>query len=238
MFREWLLDQSRSRSPIGGADRYLRSVLDMTLYVGLPNVCFNGQQKITHGGWMLDQHLVFAALNLETDRFVSAFAQANDEHMSKQLRAGLRLGMLHHDIGKLVSINEPGKHNRASVDLWDRTAPPWIEDMAHRVTRLVMLGHDAFGRLARGMTEKDDCDIMDAAFDVQSTPSAPGAMDPETIIELLDRQNIPGCDRTTLLRILRHAWEADVASVHSLRWVLPIADLVERMLNKTATASL
>lgn len=233
MFREWLLNQSRSRHPYGGRDTYLRSVLDLTLYREMGEAQFTGQQKITHGGWMLDQHLVLAGLNLCTRRLLSlARRDGWNRDQSLRLRAGMRLGMLHHDIGKIVSINTPGAHNRASAAMWDRTAPKWVDAETKDIARFVILGHDVFGRLARAITEKVEYAIDNPTFDVNAPTSYRGAMGPDEILDLIDYGGISGASRSLQLRMLRCAWEADIGSVQVLRWALPISGIIERLLSR------
>ncbi len=233
-FREWLLNQSRARKPFGGWDEYLAAMLDGSLYQGRPGVKHDGEQKVTHGGWQLDQHLVASALCLATDElFTELRSRGWTEERAQQVRAGLRLGMLHHDIGKLISVNKPGAHGGASVALWRDTAPGWVDEATKQIATFVMMGHDYFGRVARAITEKVGMALDDPAFDPNAPTSYRGAMCPDKILSVIDRHGLS--DRLVSLRMLRLVWEADAGSVQTLRWVLPVAPMIERILLERLT---
>lgn len=230
-WREWLLNQSRARQPFGGKDAYLASILDYSLYAGKRGVKFVGEQQVTHGGWELNQHLVAVALQLSTDGLVKELtARSWDEAQVREVRAGMRLGALVHDTGKLVDVYTPGSHGGASATLWSDTAPEWVGAEAKGVAMFSCIGHDYFGRLARAITEKVSCALETEAFDPAAPTSYRGAVTAEQIAQRMMR--LGPSDHLVGLRILRLVWEADAGSVQSLRWLLPIAELMERLVRK------
>ncbi len=226
MFREWLLNQTRSRKPFGGKDSYLASVLDYSIYQNM-SLKYKGQQKANHCGWLLAQHNVAATLSLQTDSTFSLLRKDNVAY-AKQVRAGLRLGVLHHDIGKLMSINRSGAHSGASVKMWRDTLPTWVDAETDHITRFVIMGHDFFGRLARGITEKPKMSLYASNFNPNAQPSYDGAVCPGHIVKVIRQHGIKGKEELSL-KLLRLTWEADANSVQSLRWAVTVAPLCEKI---------
>lgn len=234
-FREWLSNQIRARKPYGGRDTYLPAMLSGNLYKGRTGVKHDGEQKVTHGGWQLDQHLASSAQQLATDGlFTELRTRGWSLESAQQVRAAMRLAMLHHDIGKLVSVNKPGAHGGASVALWNDTAPEWVDETTKKLAAFCMMGHDYFGRLARAITEKVNVALDDNEFNLNAPTSYRGAMCPQKIADIIARYGTP--DWRVYARILRLVWEADAGSVQTLRWVLPVADPIERILLKRLAA--
>lgn len=231
MFREWFLNQTRSRYPYGGKDTYLSSILDYSRFAGMPGVKNDGFQKVTHGGWQLDQHMISSTLQVETDDLIAGIAlRDGDDGYAMKVRAGIRLGMLHHDIGKLINVHTPGAHGAASVKLWKRSAAEWVGEVELRVAAFCMMGHDYFGRLSCGITEKVGMPLDASDFDPNAETSYLGAMCPQRIGNVIAHYG--ESDWRDAIRILRRVWEADVGSVPALRWMRPEGEMVERILLK------
>jgi hypothetical protein len=131
-FRSWVVNQVRSRSPVGGRDSYLEHAF---------LVQAGGKQKPTHQGWSLHQHALHALLELDTDRF--------PEH-----RRAMRLAMLWHDVGKLWNVQTPGAHQRIGSRMWldlQGDPLPGVRGEEERLVSCLIAHHDVFGRLERAL---------------------------------------------------------------------------------------
>lgn len=134
-FREWLLNQVRSRRPFGGRDPQIDIVLhppEELIKEALPkNVeieAHPGRQKVTHQHAELQDHHVNAALTVETDILAAtAYEDGFDQDYIKDLRSGIRLAMLHHDFGKLgqSGVETPGVHEGLGAKMWRSLKPAW-----------------------------------------------------------------------------------------------------------------
>lgn len=231
-FKEWLLNQTRSRCPFGGKDPYLDSLRTYRLFEGLPSdrkepCIMTGEQKATHQGRRLVLHLIESTLQLDTDDLFQQTALNRSLAEAFTIRASLRLGMLHHDIGKLVDINTPGAHEAIGAAMWRHLRPPWVSNEVLDLSTWIIRNHDLYGRLARSITEKEGASIWDENFSPTLPSSYAGALSIEKA-----RQDVTagpsdyhlGC---TLLEV---AWKADVGSVASLRWLLPVAEDLHELL--------
>jgi len=130
LFRVWLVNQARSRNPIGGRDQYLENALRVQTGVA---------QKSTHQGWGLHLHALHALLELETDHL-------------PDYRRPLRLAMLWHDIGKLWNVNTPGTHPLIGAKKWCELQGarfPGLSDDEESLISHFIRCHDLFGRLGR-----------------------------------------------------------------------------------------
>lgn len=135
-FRMWVVNQTRSRNPVGGRDEYLMSAFERQRGV---------QQKATHQGWDLQLHALYALLQLETDH-VSAY------------RRPLRLAMLWHDIGKCWNIHTPGAHQATGAKMWrsQQLYPfPGLNREEEELITLLIACHDVIGRIHRSLWDPD-----------------------------------------------------------------------------------
>jgi hypothetical protein len=115
MFREWVLNQKRSRRPKGGQDPVLASLFDYSLMRGLDGCILHeqcGLQSPMHCGWSVSQHTFESLLQLSTSGMltcdisvaylsgVSIFSLPTLKQ--KHLVLALRLTVLFHAMGKLI----------------------------------------------------------------------------------------------------------------------------------------
>lgn len=221
-FREWLLNQIRSRSPVGGVDDYLKKAFDYA------KSGRNQKQKETHMAFPLHKHLQEAMLQLSTDELLKSLeAQGVPPEQRKTIRRDMRIAMLWHDMGKLHNIYTPGSHEAIGAKLWQRQKPDWISDEEGKLIDWMIRTHDISGRLLRGITEKKDHKLMDVGFDVSAEPSYKGALDPQGVREELLKS---GFDLPTATALHLAIWKGDVASVAALRWLLPVVEKVEQII--------
>ena len=221
-FKEWLVNQRRSRRPIGGKDPYLEQILSYRLFDSYLHGNKKPQQKLTHQGWELSMHLLETSYQLDTDHVIGLV----DETKQDSLRMVMRMGMLFHDVGKIVNVYTPGAHEGIGAKMWMKTKPDWVNEEEASLTAWMIKTHDLIGRLEQGLTEKVDYKIGDENFDVAANPSYRGALDPSAIRhELLNS----GYGLPTSLAIHKEIWKADVGAVASLRWLLPAADILGRI---------
>ncbi len=234
-YREWLLNQRRSRSPIGGKDRDLIGLIDYDKSEKMREVLEKrdskdfipkaekggAEQKVTHLGSPLKYHQETSSRLLETDSMIDFLSEHGMAEEAKDIRQVMRMAMFAHDLGKLFNINTPGIHERIGAKLLRRVTPEWCNEKRLKLAEWIIRTHDVFGRLARGITEKTD-----ETEGVQSSPSYIGALDPQTVREYLLESGLP---LEVAARIHKKVWEADVSSVSTLRWVLPVADILESL---------
>lgn len=133
---------------------------------------------------------------------------------------------------------------------------PWLSPVQIKQISWLIRSHDLFGRLARGLSEKVDLpekginvhsDITN--IDPCSNSSYPAAVDPIYIIErILDKRLLLGdgeeinnennnydeilldLDFDTSVNLLYCMWCADIGSIASVRWLLPLANLLKKFL--------
>ncbi len=231
-FREWLLNQTRSRTPVGGKDKELADVLSFVDENEQRQLAIQKQeQKATHLGFTLGKHLVEATLQLSTDQIVDELAAKYPELAGKKnsLRVSLRIAMLFHDFGKLHNVDTPGSHENIGAKMWLRLRPSWVTEEEANLAAWVIRTHDVFGRLARSITEKPGTKVSDPNFDVRAMPAYQGAVDPSEAAHLIGESGLPF---PLALDIHKASWQGDVSSVSALRWVLPVADNLAKMVEQ------
>jgi adenylate kinase family enzyme len=133
-FRIWVVNQTRSRNPIGGSDAYLQNAL--ALQAGIA-------QKPTHQGSDLRTHAIRSLLTLNTDHLPI-------------YRLHLRIAMLWHDIGKRWNIINPGCHAAMGARKWRElqgAALPGITPDDEALISHFIRCHDLLGRVARTVTD-------------------------------------------------------------------------------------
>jgi hypothetical protein len=136
-------------------------------------------------GWQLSMHLKEALLQLSTKECVNEVLLAENPESIKEIRTALRMATLFHDCGKLLDIYTPGAHENIGGNLWNNLKPNWINETTASWIRWLIITHDLFGRLARGISEKIDQSIFDDDLDVGARPSYQGALDPDEVRERL-----------------------------------------------------
>ncbi len=222
VFREWFLNQTRSRKPIGGKDVDVHRAMDLAKS---ERHVHRGDQKVTHMGLPLYKHTQEAVLQLSTDWLEQR--EDLDQSERKMIRRAMRTAMLYHDLGKLHNVNTPGCHEGIGAKIWQKNAPEWMSEEEKSLVTWIIRTHDLFGRLARGLTEKQNQKLDDADFDPAGMPAYQGALDPETVREYLSQS---GLDLDLAADIHENIWRADVASVSALRWLLSASDLLKKMI--------
>lgn len=168
-----------------------------------------------HQGWLLPQHLAQSLVQLDT-------TVAGDD---AELRRALRLAMLFHDTGKLAG-KKPRRHATISAALFARHRPSWFPARLVPLTQWMITTHDLFGVFGRGLTEKLGAAVADYALDLAAPSSYPFALDAQAVRRALRESGLPLEVATALHKAI---WRADVGSIASLRWLLPTAALVERL---------
>lgn len=227
VFREWFLNQIRSRRPVGGVSKEIRDILNFALTEEIAGrSTFGGEQKPTHMGFTLPDHLKESVLQLETDTVFNNLGLEND--LAKKIRAAARLAMLYHDLGKLLDVSTPGAHEGVGVKFWEKLKPEWVPDDVAQLSAWMIKTHDLFGRLARGLTEK--VDGINAYEHPEGTPSYRGALDPSSVKKHLLESGLPFELATQVHEMI---WRSDVSSVASLRWLLPVAPMLRELVETT-----
>src|SRR6185312_7356629 len=134
----------------GGADPFVRALLDFTLFEPALSSAPRTQSAM-HQGWTLERHLAASALELDTAR---AIELANGTLEPRHLRLAMRMAMLFHDTGKLAGPRAPRRHPSISARLFEMHRPPWFPEQLVALTQWMIESHDLFGALGRGLTEK------------------------------------------------------------------------------------
>lgn len=199
-FAAWVTEQRR-HAPLGGRDPFLHSVLDQ------PHV----DQSPMHQGWSLARHLAQTMIELRTDALLA-------------FRLELRTAMLFHDTGKVASSNG---HAQVSSALLNRFVPAWFPADHLALTKWLVRHHDLFGKVARGLTEKDASGLANEHHDVAAPASYPRAIDLHTAHARLGES---GLSLELSIALLKQTWLADLGSIATLRWLRPSAELIERLL--------
>lgn len=212
-FATWLLDQQR-HNPSGGRDPDLEALLRLDL-APRPHSSLGPM----HQGWALERHLVESTLQLETDALVARLG-------APDLRLCMRIAMLYHDVGKLLGPR-PARHPQISARLFAKHRPRSFPVTLVPLTQWMIRVHDVFGAFTRGLTDK----VGHAAGDYDVDPAEPssyyGAIDAQAA-----RARIRSGERpfTEALAIAKALWRADVGAIAALRWLQPVAEMVERLL--------
>lgn len=231
-FREWLLNQTNSRFPVGGKDETLAEVMSYQAFAAWyekrPQLM--GVQKQTHQGWALYMHLRETMMQTPTDHLEDLALKFGYDFM--RLRQAVRLAGLYHDAGKLVNAFTPGCHEVVSAKMFKKVKPSWISEEVADLAYYLIMSHDLLGRLARGISEKQAHDIRDLDFDPAATPAYLGAIDPSYARKILAMYNMP---LELALELNAALWQGDVASVAALRWLLPLVPLMKQVLLAGAT---
>jgi adenylate kinase family enzyme len=228
-FREWLLNQARSRTPLGGADPFVQSILKQEFLPSSERIRLAsrgwavGTQRSTHQGILLPKHHLWSALCLETDDLaspkVSSGVRTDD---LRDIRVGIRIGTLCHDVGKVLGPEVTlgaGFHENAGVGVWRRfLRPDWVSDKISAIVCWCIQNHSLLGRLNRAIDEK--IDGVDA--DVDALPSYPGAVDPSFIRSQLAR--LPLSFELALAACCA-LQKADIASIPTIRYLLPVVEV-------------
>jgi hypothetical protein len=199
-FGSWLLAQLRHHRPPGGRDVYLHSLFDFSLF-GRTRVATTRVQSAMHQGWALERHLVHAASQLDT------------RDVSNAERIAMRFAMLFHDTGKWFA-KARARHPRISVNLFTRFRPAWFPPSQITLTQWLIRTHDVFGALGQWLTAP-----LTGAYD--------GGLDADAARRRLRES---GLSMPRALMLHRRVWEADVGSIASLRWLRPMAELLEQLM--------
>lgn len=212
-FARWISAQTRRHHEVK-PDDFLHSVLSGSLF---GSTLANGprEQSAMHQGWSLERHLAQALMQLNT-------SVARD---NSQLRRAMRLAVLFHDTGKLAG-KKPRRHATISAALFGTHRPDWFPDELVPLTQWMISTHDLFGVFGRGLTEKQGHPVADYALDLTAPSSYAFALDSQAVRRALRESGLALEHATAINKAI---WCADVGSIASLRWLLPTAELVERL---------
>jgi hypothetical protein len=86
--------------------------------------------------------------------------------------------------------------------------------------------HDIYGRLARGLTEKS-VSLLAQEFDVTAASTYVGALSPQQVLAKLLQS---GLSLRWSVRLNNSLWRADLGSIPTLRWLLPIISILNQMI--------
>jgi hypothetical protein len=156
-------------------------------------------QKPTHLGWKVYQHAIFAALCLDTKGFTFV-----DRKIA-------RLAIMWHDLGKCSNIWTPGAHGSVGGKLWKRYKPNWITESEEKRISLLIKAHDYLGLMDRAI--KDD--------------HFRGGVSPQQIISFIEDDLKE--DLYYGLQLISRIYLADISSVSTLRWLISLTDLLNKM---------
>ncbi len=223
VFAEWFLEQAHHHRPAGGADPWLASVLNLTVFEGAIH-SLSREQSALHQGWPLERHLAHSVLQLKTDALLERLSGDRPWHL--ELRMCMRLAMLFHDTGKLLG-KQPRRHPHISARLFARFKPAWFPVRLVKLTQWLIRTHDLFGAFCQGLTDKSGHAPADYAVELSNTTSYAGALDSQAARQALLEGGLPLAEAAAINKEL---WLADVGSIAALRWLLPVAALVERLL--------
>ena len=162
------------------------------------------EQKPTHQGWLTYQHALYATLLLDTSA-----CPASD-------RRALRLATLMHDVAKGKNLWTPGAHGAIGAKIWRKACD--IEDVTEEEAQLItwlIRTHDYLGLLDRT--------INDTTF--------PGGLSPRRIRREFLRLGRPLDEALALNAVVM---QADIGSVSSLRWLLPLTGLLGEVVRASA----
>ncbi len=225
VFGEWFLDQVHHHAPRGGPDAYLRSVLDFSVFSDRVRG-LQAAQSALHQGWSLDRHLAQSVLELRTDALLARLSSTHDAEWRKDLRLSMRMAMLFHDTGKLLG-QRPRRHALISARLFTRFRPDWFPARLVPMTQWLIRTHDLFGAFGRGLTDKEGATPADYdAVQLSLTTSYFAALDSQAVRAVLRESGLPLDEAAAVHKAI---WRADIGSISALRWLLPVADLVERL---------
>lgn len=104
--------------------------------------------------------------------------------------------------------------------------PDWVSFKIAKLVGWLISNHDIYGRLARGLTEKE-LPLSHQDFDYSKASTYVGALSPEQVkTKLLE----PGLPLSLSLRLNNILWRADLGSIPSLRWLIPIVDILNQLI--------
>ena len=208
---------------LGGVDGFLESVFTLRVFksaaqgktINNPQ----GHQKVTHQGTTLAWHLFQTAMQLTTDDL--SISCLNKE----QVRLALRLAALFHDGGKLHNAHAAGGHEAAGAAIFRKIRPSWMSWREFELAAWAIRTHDLLGRLARGITEKQN-GLPKCESEIQASPTYLGALDAAAVRRELNRS---GLELEDALQLNKAMWLADIAAVPSLRWLLGVENLLVKV---------
>lgn len=224
-FGGWVLEQIHHHRPLGGRDALLHAVLDGSRFASTLRAQRHALGPM-HQGFTLGRHLAQSLLELRTNELLADHAPARRE----ELRLALRLALLFHDVGKLAG-ERPQPHGLVSARLFQRFGPEAFPAHLLPLTCWLIRTHDLLGAFARGLTEKEGHPIGDYTLDPAAPSSYAGALDADAARAALRASGLPLAEAAALHRAL---WCADVGSIAALRWLLPVAPVVQELLVRGA----
>lgn len=125
-------------------------------------------------------------------------------------RRAVRVAMLFHDIGKLRNIWTPGCHALVGAKVWLRFSQFDLRNDEVDLISSLIRTHDILALLDRGIMRDD----------------FRGAVSPAEIRQLLANF---GRSLPEALALMRAVYRADIGSVPTLRWLLPLVPLLEEV---------
>ncbi|WP_199614036.1 HD domain-containing protein [Paenibacillus alkalitolerans] len=135
----------------------------------------------------------------------------NTQNVRETDRKLLRLSTLWHDVGKCKNIWTPGAHAAAGAKIWIKYKPNWISDIEAKTVSFLIQTHDFLGLMDRGLKNN----------------AYRGGMPPSSVREYYKRFSD---NLNYAIRLNVNVYNADIGSVSTLRWLLPLTPLLEKMI--------
>jgi hypothetical protein len=137
------------------------------------------------------------------------------------------MAMLFHDTGKLINAHQPRRHSKISGRLWLKHKPDWFPEGKTALVKWMVETHDLFGAFGRGITEKRGHEVGDYDLNLELATSYFGGLDSQAVRIKLRESGLPFA---MAVEINKEIWMADIGSIASLRWLLPVAEMVARLI--------
>lgn len=136
VWREWLLNQSRSRKPFGGKDQDLQHLLSISRNLD------NTNARQAYMGWPLEKHLMQSSLQIDTqDAINSAENNGLGQKDHVRIRTALRMASLCADLKPTATEGFPG---------WIEGRPNFVDEETSQLVEWLIDTRSVFGEMLLG----------------------------------------------------------------------------------------